>query len=232
MGEARRWIRLEFPGQFVAIVGGAVAVAAAAAIVWAIARIRSQRLSRYALVAAAVTLAVAYSRWSALANPDSDVVERVLFVEYGLITWLFYRAWLPLGPAATLVLAFINAATVGTFEEWLQWLIPARVGEVRDIALNSAAIVSGLLFSMALQPLARPAADRRLRATANRRGQGRSGRAIRAVAMAVAIATAALAGFLGSAHLGHEIRDDQARTFRSIYSGDELRTLAARRQHE
>src|SRR5687767_2953944 len=87
MGEARRWIRLEFPGQFVAIVGGAVALAAAAAIAWALASIRAHRLRRYALVTAAVTVAVVFARWSALGNPDSDVVERVHFVEYGLITW-------------------------------------------------------------------------------------------------------------------------------------------------
>lgn len=218
MGEIRRWIRLEFPGHFVAIVGGAVAIAAVAAVLWAILRIRERRLARYALVALSIVAAIGYARWSALGNPDSDVVERVHFVEYGLIAWLFYRAWLPVGGFAVLALAFFSAATVGTFEEWFQWFIPARVGEVRDVLLNSAAIGCGLLFSIALQPLAKrrePIA-----------------RAAAHLACVLALAAGALAGFVDSAHLGQKVTTDRGGAFRSIYTAEQLVDLGRQRTTE
>jgi VanZ family protein len=218
MGEIRRWIRLEFPGAFVAIVGGAVGVAAAAAVGWALIRIRDRRASRYGLIALAFAIAAAYARWSALGNSDSDVVERVHFVEYGLVAWLFYRAWSPLGGSAVLVAAFLSAATVGTFEEWFQWFVPARVGEVRDVLLNSAAIVCGLLFSVAIQPLGQAVPHGRL--------------SWRWVLWTSAIASAALAGFVDSAHIGHEIRSSTGGSFKSIYDADALRSLSSRRAIE
>ena len=46
----------------------------------------------------------------------------------------------------------LAAFTVGTFDEWLQWFIPFRVGEAHDVFINLAAIVCGLLFALALQP--------------------------------------------------------------------------------
>ncbi len=216
MGEVRRWIRLEFPGHFVAIVGGAVGAAALGALAWALARIRDRRVPRYGLIILAAVIAVAYARWSALGNPDSDAVERVHFIQFGLVAWLFYRAWLPLGDLTVLVLTFLSALTVGTFEEWFQWFIPARVGEVRDIALNSAAIVCGMLFSLAVQPPGRLAAP-------GRRGLAHT-------AMTTAIAVGALAGFVDAAHIGHEIRDDRIGAFRSLFTADELRALSVDRQ--
>ena len=66
MGEVRRWIRLEFPGQFVAIVSGAVGLAAVGVIGWAMVRIREARAARYGLIVLAAGIAVAYARWSAL----------------------------------------------------------------------------------------------------------------------------------------------------------------------
>ena len=106
------------------------------------------------------------------------------FLEYGAVAWLFYRAWLPIGDASVLILAFLSAMTVGTFEEWFEWYIPARVGELRDVLLNSVAIGCGLLVSVAIQPL--PARDRHGRPGA-RRGP--------ALAVVLAIATLALGGF-------------------------------------
>ena len=85
-----------------------------------------------------------YSLRSSIGNPESDVVEHVHFVEYGIVTWLFYRAWLGLGDAGVLVLPLLAGLAVGTMEEWFQWFLPARVGELRDIFLNGAAIVTGL----------------------------------------------------------------------------------------
>ena len=152
MGEARHWLRETFPAQFVTIVGAAVGLAALIAIAIALSRIRDRRIARYGLVVAAIVLAVTYSARSSIGNAESDVVEHVHFIEYGVVTWLFYRAWLPLGDAGVILLPLVAGLAVGTCEEWFQWFLPARVGELRDIFLNAAAIVSGLLLSVAMAP--------------------------------------------------------------------------------
>jgi hypothetical protein len=213
MGEARRWLRQTFPAQFVTIVGGAVALAALIAVAVAINRIRDRRAARYGLVVVALALAVGYSVRSSIGNPESDVVEHVHFIEYGVVTWLFYRAWVPLGGAAVFVLPLLAGLAVGTCEEWFQWFLPARVGELRDIFLNGAAIVSGLLLSAAIRPPSGLVA-----------GTGRRSRAH--IFGAAAVLAALLAAFMNSVHVGYEISDPEAGTFRSIYTAEELAGLA------
>jgi hypothetical protein len=218
MGELRRWIRLQFPGHFVPIVGTAVAIAGVAVATWVVTRIRDRKASRFALIAVALIIAAGYARWSALGVPDSDVVELVHFLEYGAVAWLFYRAWLPIGDASVLLLAFLSALTVGTFEEWFEWFIPARVGELRDVLLNSVAIGCGLLASLAIRPL--PAGDRH--------GPSRP-RRNPALAFVLAIAMLALGGFIDMVHLGHDIREPNAGTFRSIFTAAGLDEAASER---
>ena len=140
IGFIRSWIRAQFPGQFVRIIGGIIAVLAAAAIGSAALRIRQHRAVRYGAIATAVVGAVWYSTAEATGNPDVDVVQRFHFVEYGLIAYLFYRAWRPLADPAVLVLPVLAGVIVGTADEWLQWFIPNRVGEIADVFLNGAAI--------------------------------------------------------------------------------------------
>jgi hypothetical protein len=219
MGEARHWLRATFPAQFVTIVGSVVALAALIAIAVAFSRIRDHRAARYALVCAAVALAVGYSARSSIGNPESDVVEHVHFIEYGLVTWLFYRAWLPLGDAAVILLPMLAGLAVGTCEEWFQWFLPARVGELRDIFLNGAAIVSGLLLSSAIAPPAALAFRLNRRSLSHMFGVS-------------ALLAALLSGFLNSVHLGYEIADSDTGTFRSIYTASELEVLARDRVRE
>jgi len=219
MGEIRRWLRLTFPAHFVVIVAAAVAVAALGILALALLRIREHRPQRYALVAAGTVLAVAYSIWSALGNPESDVVEHVHFIEYGLVGWLFFRAWSPLGDGSVLAAALLSALSVGTSQEWFQWFIPARVGEVRDIFLNGVSIVSGLLVSLAVAPLQAP-------------WKPWSPRSWQQLLTTLAIAIAAFAAFPDSVHLGYENRDADGHTFRSIYATADLGDLAASRAAE
>ncbi len=218
IGELRRWLRVSFPGRFVAIVAAGTVIAGAAALAVAMRRIRDRRAWRFGAIALAIAIAVVYSVRTSLGNPESDVVEHVHFLEYGLVTWLFYRAWTPLGDASALLLAMMAALTVGTCEEGLEWFVPARIGELRDIFLNMAAIVSGALFSWALRPVP-------MRVV-------RSARSERAVLVVAAVALAALAAFVDTVHIGHEIHDADGRTFRSIYTTDDLRALSAARRQQ
>jgi hypothetical protein len=216
VSEVRRWIRAQFPGSFVLVVGGAIALVIGTALLATLIRIRERRLLRYGALAAAVLLGVGYSLAFADGRPDVDVVERFHFIEFGLITLLFYRAWRPVDDASILVLPFLAGLAVGTIEEWFQWFIPVRVGDMRDIFLNSVAIVCGLLFSVAVDPPARITLT--LRPGSLRR--------IGTLAAAVVVL---IAGFFHVVRLGHEIRDDEAGTFRSRYTAPRLAELSAAR---
>jgi hypothetical protein len=213
IGQIRAAVRATFPGRFVVIVGGAVALAIAVAVSIALIRIRSQRATRYGAIAAALALGAAYVAWFRTGIPEVDVVERVHFVEYGIITLLFYRAWRLRGDASVLILPILAGLIAGTLEEWFQWFLPVRVGEARDVVLNLVAIGCGLLFSLGLDPP--PALTLRLR----------PGSAVRIRALGAAFVLV-FALFFHAVHLGVEVRADGVGTFKSRYDGSELVELA------
>jgi hypothetical protein len=215
VGEVRRAILLRFPGQFGVIIGGIVVVLVAAAVGLGLARIRGRRGARYLMLAGAVGLAAGYAFFTRTGEPQVDAVERFHFVEYGLVTFLFYRAWKHSGDLSILVLPAIAGLLVGTLEEWFQWFIPARVGDVGDVFLNGVAIACGLLFSVAVDPperwtltLPRPA--------------------LRRIGTFLAVALVVFGGFFQSVHLGHAVAGDGWR-FRSGFTAADLDKAAAAR---
>ena len=201
-----------FTRVMIGVVGGVMSLA----IVGALIRIRDRRQLRYGALAAALVIGVAYSLAARTGNPAVDAVERFHFVEYGLITFLFYRAWRPSADGSLFVMPLLMGLAVGTLEEWLQWFIPARVGEARDVLLNFFAIGCGLLFSLGVDPP--PVSSLRLSPATKRQ------------AACVTAAVVVLFGmFVHSVHLGYEIKDPEAGVFRSRYSDDELPTIASER---
>jgi hypothetical protein len=218
IGEIRRAILARFPGQFVRIVGAIVALALVVALIVAFLRIREQRGWRFGAIAAALAIAASYTLLMRTGDPQVDAVERFHFVEYGLVTLLFYRAWRPAADLSMLVLPVLAALVVGTLEEWFQWFIPARVGEVKDVFLNGVAIACGLIFSVALDPPARPAVL--------------TSAAIRRIGLGAAALVVVFGAFFQSVHLGYEIiadRSGESWRFRSGYRATELESLAADR---
>jgi hypothetical protein len=215
IGEIRRAILTRFPGQFVHIITGVVVLAIGTALLVALARIREQRGWRFSAVAVSVAIGVAYSVLFRSGDPQVDAVERFHFVEYGLVTLLFYRAWRPAGDLSALVLPVLAGLLVGTFEEWFQWFIPARVGDVRDIFLNGVAISCGLLFSAALEP----PVDFVPRLTAT---------GLRRIGAFSAVLLIAFAAFFQSVHVGYLIAGDRWR-FRSCFPAAALDQASADR---
>jgi VanZ family protein len=210
--DIRDWIRATLPGQYATVVTTAVALSVGGALLVALVRIRDRRVLRYGAIVAAMALGTAYALWNAQGIPEVDAVERVHFVEYGLITLLFYRVWRPRGDASMFVLPMLAGIAVGTLEEWLQWFIPGRVGDMRDVFLNVAAIVCGLLFSVGVDPPDAGAFE--LRPGSLRR--------IGVIAGAV---TLLFASFVYSVHLGVETSDAEAGMFRSRYDASTLLTI-------
>jgi VanZ family protein len=217
IGELRRWVQASVPGpQYLWLVNGAVGAGVGAVAVTALVRIRrdtSGRVWRFALIGLAAVVAVVFTRVTGSSNPAVAAVEHFHFVQYGVITWLFYRAWHRRGDAAVLLLPCAAAFVFGVAEEWWQWFLPARVGELADVLLNTVAILCGLLVSVALRPPARPL-----------RGGG-----ARASAAGVLAAAAAVAAFTWTVHVGHAIDDPDIGRFVSRYPAGQLHALAAER---
>jgi VanZ family protein len=177
---------------------------------------RTQALGlRYALIVLAVTMSAIYARVVRSGNPDVDVVEAFHFVEYGLVAYLFYRVWRNRPDLSGVVFAACAGLAVGIADEWVQWFVPGRVGEMHDVALNAVAVGCGLLFSMAVHPpssVHMPSARSRL-----------------ALGAALSGLIIAVAGFVDRVHLGYEVNDGQVGIFRSQYDARELADAAATR---
>ncbi len=154
-------------------------------------------------------MGTAYAAWNAQGIAEVDAVERVHFVEYGIIALLFYRAWRPRGDLSMFVLPLLAGIAVGTLEEWLQWFIPGRVGDIRDVFLNCVALACGLLFSAGIDP-------------PSSLGFSLRAGSLRRIGYATAFVGILLAAFFYSVHLGVEIQDVETGRFRSRYTAADL----------
>jgi hypothetical protein len=213
IGEFRRWVASTLPGQYVWIVNGAVGLCGAAVAFIAVARIRERRLARFGLIGVAVVIAVVFTRLTGSPAPAVAAVEHFHFVQYGFITWLFYRAWRGRGDVASVVLPVTAAFAFGIAEEWWQWFLPARVGDLEDVLLNTVAIVCGLLVSKAVEP-----------GPSDRGSVG-----MRHSAIGVGAALLALTVFTWTVHVGLLIVDPAIGEFRSRYSATRLLALSGER---
>jgi choline-sulfatase len=73
--------------------------------------------------------------------------ERLHLAEYGLLGYFAYRALvLDFSPSKALLLAWGVAIVLGTGDESLQWILPMRVFEWKDIGLNALSSGLGLLI--------------------------------------------------------------------------------------
>jgi VanZ family protein len=208
-GQIRGAIQDALPGQYRLIIGGIVIAAVVVAVVMALLRISERRAQRYGLLALAVGGGALYAAATATGNANVDVVERFHLVEYGALTWLYYRAWHDRGDLTSLVFPALATFMVGIFDEGLQWLVPARVGELHDVLLNGVSIACGLVFSLGLEPVSG------VRWVPERRGR-------LALAAFTSAAIGALAAFFHTVHLGHLVRDEEAGEFLSRYSATDL----------
>jgi hypothetical protein len=217
-GEARTGLRTWLGPAFPAVIGGLTLLIVTAAVGAALRRARGGASPRqYGLAAVALAVAASYVALTGSADRSVLAVEAFHFVQYGAITWLFHRAWRRRPDASAVALPFLTAFVAGVVEEWYQWFLPARVGELGDVLLNSVAIGCALAVSVAAAPPRRfwpiePA--------------GRL-----AVHRATALAVVALAAFIHVVHLGVRITDGST-TFDSRFTPDALTRLATARTVE
>jgi hypothetical protein len=202
--------------NYVLLFGVGLLAAVGLAIAAAFMRIRERRAERFALLVVAMMVGGGYMWWTATPYAEVNAVERVHFVEYGAIAFLFYRAWRHAGDASIVILPLLAGFAVGTVDEWLQWFIPYRVGEAHDVFINLAALVCGLLFAVALLP----PVSLRARLTSS------SWRRLGAV---LTIVWLIFAAFIDRVHLGHLVNAADIVRFRSHFNADELNVLQGQR---
>lgn len=211
-GVARSRLQAALGPRFALVLTLAVAAVVALAVGRALVAARPFSRARLAAIAAAFAIAGAWIAASGNADPAIRAVELVHFVEYGVITFAFHRVWRD--RPGGLVLAGLAAFIAGIAEEAWQWFLPARVGELKDVALNGVAIGCALLVAWAVTP--------------PRTAPAAGPAAWRAMTPMLAMVAVALAAFIHLVHLGVRV-DDGPRAFDSRFTAAALDEAAADR---
>jgi hypothetical protein len=99
----------------------------------------------------AVAAAAGVWAWRLRGRPE----EAVHLLQYGVLCWLIYQALRPAEPNLAVLLSSVLLGTImGTVDEIIQWITPARFWDLRDVALNAGACVLGAVVAWRLD--ARP----------------------------------------------------------------------------
>lgn len=213
-GVARSQLQAALGPRFSAVITLVVAAVVSAAVGRGLAAARPFTAARLGAIAAAVAIAAGWVTASGSADAAIRAVELVHFVEYGVITLAFDRAWRDRPPAVGLTLAGLAAFVAGVVEEAWQWFLPARVGELKDVALNGVAIGCALLVAWAV--------------TSRRREVVPAAPSWTPVWRMLALVVVAVAAFIHLVHLGVVVHDGP-RAFDSRFTAAELDAAAAAR---
>jgi len=103
-------------------------------------RLKIRTFSNYLWLAAVVFIYIYFTikLWN---KPE----EAIHFLEYGLLGFLLYQALRHhIHDKGIYFIAFLIGALVGIFDESLQWMIPRRVWDFRDLGINALSV--GLLL--------------------------------------------------------------------------------------
>jgi hypothetical protein len=125
------------------LLGGAVMLVMAAATVWALALLR-RRLGRLRAmdVLSLGGISVVFIVWATQLTESPQ--ETVHFVEYGVLAVLLHRALrLHIADSGVFLIGAAIGMLVGTFDEIVQWVVPGRQWDFRDLVLNGG--TSGLV---------------------------------------------------------------------------------------
>ena len=78
--------------------------------------------------------------------------ERIHFLEYGLLAFLTYKALEKdmIQKKSLYALTLLMVAAVSLLDEGIQYLLPNRVGELRDVALNVVSGTMGLFITLVI----------------------------------------------------------------------------------
>lgn len=147
----REFFVARWPAELIGYAVMAVVVAGTVAATTALYR-RGTRV-RFADTAWLLAVATVFVVWTRhlMGQPE----EAVHFLEYGLLGALLHHALRARIPDATVYAATILAgAMVGTLDEIIQWIVPGRFFDFRDIVLNTGAVALAQVAIWRLAPRA------------------------------------------------------------------------------
>jgi VanZ family protein len=219
IGDLRNALLRASPRYYVEIITAGVVLGGAIVLAACLRAITVDRPRRIATLGLAVVLAAVSFAVLRSGNPNVDAVEAFHFVEYGVLTLLFF----PFGQRGARWEAYVEAAlattAVGVADEWFQWFVPGRAGEWHDVLFDLLATACGLLLCLALDTRGRGSSD-----PPHRRGAQLGFRAAAVMLL--------LGAFIAAVHLGTEIDDPEIGVFRSRFSATRLRELGQQRLRE
>ncbi len=121
----------------------------AASLYFLVFRLRVRRISRYLWLVAGGGL-YAYFTIQLRQHPE----EAVHFLEYGALAYFFFRALSSRIRDRTIYITVVlSVLFVGTLDEFIQWLMPERYWDYRDVGINALA---GVFFSVIMWKGIRP----------------------------------------------------------------------------
>lgn len=206
-------------GGYVRWMGIGFVAAAAALLALLVTRIRQHRLRRYALLVLALALVAAQTLGWSRADARVNAVERIHFLYYGLLGFVWFWAFRPRRDVSVPVLTLLAVTVVSVLDEGVQWLVPVRTGELFDVGLNVYAGSTGVLAALATW------GTKDLASGLRRDAATLLGRWLAAAALSLAL-------FVHLAHLGYRIDDPEIGRFRSYFRLEELESLARDRARQ
>jgi VanZ family protein len=219
IGDLRLALLRAFPRHYVAIVSSGVVLGGVAVLAVCVRALRDDRPRRIGILGLSVLLAAVSFALLRSGNPNVDAVEAFHFVEYGVLTLLFFSFERPGARGEAYVEAALATMAVGIADEWFQWFVPGRAGEWHDVLFDLLATGCGLLLCLALDRRGRGSSD-----PPHRRGTR--------LGLRAAVVVVLFGAFIATIHLGSEIRDADIGMFRSRFSETRLRELGAERLRE
>lgn len=112
-------------------------------------RLKIRKLPNY-LWLVSISAIYVYFTLKLWANPE----EAVHFIQYGLLGFFLFRAFHHhIDDKGIYLAAFLGGTLTGTFDEILQWIVPGRYFDLRDVGLNA---LSSALFQILLWKGIRP----------------------------------------------------------------------------
>ena len=99
-------------------------------------RLKIRSVSQY-LWLAAVAVVYVFFTLKLWRRPE----EAVHFLEYGLLGFLLFKAFRHhIHDKSVYIAAFLLGAMIGLFDEILQWMVPLRYWDLRDVGLNALSV--------------------------------------------------------------------------------------------
>lgn len=206
VGALRGALLQRWPAAYIPVLAGTVGLCGLGLVAFSVLRLRHRSWRRLGAIGLAVAAATSCAAAMRTGDTNVDVVEAFHFTEYAALTLMFAWAVGPLARGAGWAWAGYAAVLVGALDEWLQWFVPGRTGEFRDVAMNAVAAGCGLLLAAALDHGPGPL----------RRGQASW------LARGAALLLLVLAAFVATVHLGYQLNDPATGRFFSRHTSAEL----------